>query len=75
MKNAHVWHAIEMKGAIAVLRIAQADTIRAFAFRTSGNQCTQQEYEVLVQSGLRLVRTRTQNIMTIQVVEYDVSLC
>lgn len=66
------WHAIEVGGEIAVLRISENHAIRAFAFRSRGNQGFKQEHEVLIQNNIELKQTNTRNYLGIQIVEYDV---
>lgn len=48
------WHAIEVSGEIAIFEVAEDNKIRAFAFKTRGNQNLKREYEVLLQNNIRL---------------------
>lgn len=66
------WHAAEVRGEIAVLRIAEDNAVRAFVFSSSGNQRHKDEYEVLLQSNIRLTQCASHDHMEIRVVEYEV---
>ncbi len=66
------WHAVEVNGQIAILRIAQALKIKAFAFKTRGNQKLKQEYEVLLQNGLCLKFIGSFAHQGMEVIEYEV---
>jgi hypothetical protein len=66
------WHAVEVKGQVAILRIAEDVSIRAFAYKITGNQRHKGEYEVLVQSGLRLRQYDQCVVGKIEVRAYDV---
>ena len=48
------WHAIEVSGEIAILEVAEDNKIRAFAFKTTGNQKLKHEYELLLQNNISL---------------------
>ncbi len=48
------WHAIKVSGEIAIFEVAEDNKIRAFAFKTRGNQKLKHEYEVLLQNNIRL---------------------
>jgi hypothetical protein len=65
------WHALEVGGQIAVLKIAGSRSIRGFAYSTSGNQQLKHEYEVLLQSGLRLEQTSARTVSGILVKSYE----
>jgi hypothetical protein len=66
------WHAVEVQGQIAILRISASNSVKAFAFKTKGHQRHKEEFEVLLQSNLTL---RYQNSFThngMNVLKYDV---
>lgn len=67
-------HAIKDNGQLGVLRIGASNSVRAFAYETTGSQKLKHEYEVLLQGGLRLELTSERNVCGIQVKNYDVSL-
>ncbi|NTU50156.1 MAG: hypothetical protein HGA87_04610 [Desulfobulbaceae bacterium] len=48
------WHAKKVSGEIAIFEVAEDNKIRAFAFKTRGNQKLKHEYEVLLQNNIRL---------------------
>ena len=68
------WHAVKVTGEIALLRIADDNAVKAFAFRTSGNQRLKHEYEVLLQNNLRFKQTARSPFKNFQIVDYDVYL-
>lgn len=67
------WHAKEVAGSIGVMRIADAAEIRAFIFKTSGNQKHTSEYEVLLQNDLSLQFIDTHQHDNMHIFEYEVS--
>lgn len=54
MPSVALWHAIKVSGDLAVFEVAEDDRIRAFAFKTRGNQKLKHEYEILLQNDIRL---------------------
>ena len=64
------WHVLEVGDQIAVLKIDRSRSIRGFASRTSGNQSLKHEYEVLLQSGLRLEQTSARHVGGLSVRSY-----
>jgi len=67
------WHALEVGGQIAVLKIVRSRSIRGFAYRISGNQKLKHEYEVLLQSSLRLEQTSARHVSGLSVRSYEVT--
>lgn len=68
-----LWHANEVNGQLAILKIAAPRSVLAFVFRTTGPQRLKHEYEVLLQNNLRLEQTSIRSINGMQVRSYDVS--
>jgi hypothetical protein len=66
------WHAIEVRGQVAILRIAEDRKVKGFAYQTVGNQKHKAEFEVLLQSGLRLNQYEVFEVKGITVKAYDV---
>lgn len=66
------WHAVEVKGFVAVLRIQDHAVIRAYPFRTRGNQRLKHECEVLLEAGLAFTERSSEMIGGIEVVWADV---
>lgn len=72
MPSVALWHAREVSGDVAILRIAQEHSIHAFVFGATGNQRNTQEFEVLLRTNIFLQRTNEMVISGMRVVEYDV---
>lgn len=72
MPSVALWHAREVSGDVAILRIAQEHSIQAFVFGVTGNQRNTQEFEVLLRTNIFLQRTNEMVIPGMRVVEYDV---
>ncbi len=68
------WHAIEVSGSIAILRIAEHHKVKAFAFKTRGNQRLTHEFEVLVQNGVKLNYQNSLHHNGMMIYQYDVYL-
>jgi len=67
------WHAKEVSGSIALIKVAEASEIRAFAFKTTGNQNHTAEYEILLQGNLRLKCKDTHSHNDMRILEYEAS--
>jgi len=67
-------HAAKTSGNISILKIATGSRIKAFAFRTKGNQKLKQEYEVLLQSHVVLTKTETHKLGDKVFYEYDLTI-
>lgn len=65
------WHAVEVSGEIAILKISEENSIKGFAFKTTGNQKHKREYEILLQNNIYLKQT-CEHDLGLRVVEYDV---
>lgn len=65
------WHAVEVMEEVAILRISEENSIKCYVYRSSGNQKHKKEYEVLLQSNIKLKSIREHN-MGLRVVEYEV---
>ncbi|MAG79738.1 MULTISPECIES: hypothetical protein [unclassified Limnobacter] len=68
------WHAIEVSGSIAILRIAEHHKVKAFAFKTRGNQRLTHEFEVLVQNEVKLNYQNSLHHHGMDIYQYDVYL-
>ena len=66
------WHAVEVGGQIAVLKIGTPRSVLGFVYKASGNQKLTHEYEVLLQSDLRLEESLRRRHAGIEVRCYDV---
>lgn len=66
------WHAIEVQGQIAILRIAEDHKVKAFPFKIRGNQRHKREYEVLLQNSLHLKYVKSFSHGGMDVFEYEV---
>jgi len=66
------WHAIEVSGQIAILRIPKNKSVLAYPYKTSGNQRLKHEYEVLLQNNLRLEETSMHSHNGTEIRSYDV---
>lgn len=67
-----VWHARRNKGHLSILQVAASKAILGFAYKVYGNQKHKGEYEVLLQSNLRLEQTSRCIIDNFEVRSYDV---
>ncbi|ABD82339.1 hypothetical protein [Saccharophagus degradans] len=68
------WHAIEVKGQIAIFDIEDNLKIHAYAFKTWGNQKLKHEYEVLLQNNIRLTFKGSNTYGNMEVYRYNVRL-
>lgn len=66
------WHGIEVHGEIAILKISESNSVKAFAFKTKGNQKHTQEFEVLLQNNLKLEFQHSFTHKGMKVLSYDV---
>ena len=66
------YHAIEVKGQIAVFRVMESNSIRAFVFSSRGHQNLKHEHEILLQNELMLSQPFTCLVGEISVIEYEV---
>lgn len=53
------YHAKKVSGDLALFEVAEDNVLRAFAFKTKGNQKLKHEYEVLLQNNIRLEYKKT----------------
>jgi len=67
-------HAAKTAGNISILNIATDLRVKAFAFRTKGNQKLKQEYEILLQSHVVLTKTETHKLGDKLFYEYDLTI-
>lgn len=65
------WHAKEVKGQIAILRIAD-NGVLGFVYKATGHQRLKHEYEVLLQNHLRLEQTSTRLHIDMEIRSYNV---
>ncbi len=65
-------HAIKDRGQIAVFRIADSESVRAFVYSSRGYQLHTLEHEILLQSRLELSPISSQEILGRIVSEYEV---
>jgi hypothetical protein len=66
------WHAAEVHGQIAALRIIEPESIRAFVFSSRGHQRLKHEHEVLLQNQIILSRVSKHEVSGLVIFEYDV---
>ncbi len=66
------WHALEVNGQFAILRISENHKVKAFSFKTRGNQRLKHEYEVLLQNNLQLKYVKSFSHGGLNVFEYEV---
>ena len=64
--------AIDRRASLGVLRVRDPDTIKAFCFKTSGNQKHKGEMEVLLEDGLSIEKSRTMKVFVAGEHEVDV---